>query len=141
MKQFFHTLIILSIISETVAKRWPYERYLGELSSDGKWTVQNELREPEDGPSHGFLRWLHHIVANDPDDGPLSQTFANGSIPPHATLEELICRLNLPTEQPINEIVPPSHDASHWPDRKAKAVFSHLPYAVDPRCASDPSKW
>lgn len=141
MKYTYQLFLFLSIASMVGAKQRPYDRYLGESSRKSKWTVRKKAIEPAEQPLDGFLHWLHHVIANDPDDGALSQAFTNGSIPPHAALDELIDRLNVPPVEPSQGPALPLHLPPRWPDQQAEAVFSHLPYTIDPQCTSNPSKW
>ena len=141
MKYNLHAFVLYYILAHVGAKQWPYDRYLGDTSNSGKLTPKKEAPEFEDDPSNGFLHWLHHVVGNDPDDGPLSQAFINASIPRHASWDELIDRVNIPTHQPNVTTIPSIRVAPYSPDHQTEAVFSHLPYPVDVRCTSDVFKW
>jgi hypothetical protein len=129
------------IFNGATAKQWPYDRYAGETTRKGEWIAQKQSPEFETGPPNGFVKWLHQVVANDPDTGPLSQTFKNGSIPHDASLEDLIDHIDTPTRTPENEPEPPPNVPSYFADRQAAALFSHLPYPIDVGCTSDPFKW
>jgi hypothetical protein len=141
MNQIWLTFVLYYSLAHVDAEQWPYDRYLGEISKSGKLIPRKKAPEFENDPSNGFLHWLHHVVGKDPDDGPLSQTFVNGSIPPRTTWDELIDHLNIPTPPPSDESKPAPPVPPYSPDHEAKAVFSHLTYPVDVRCTSDEFKW
>ena len=143
MKRLSLVTIIFSISVGGLAWATLSDWYLGASLSTRKLTGRE--RAPEDNLNdqsrNEFLRWLHHVVANDPDDGPLSQTFTNGSIPPRATLDELIDPLMVPAGEPGLDATLPSTLPLSRADLQPRALFSHLPYLIDESCISDPSTW
>ena len=141
MQHIYRMFLCFAAASLVVAKHWAYSRSFNDGSSTSRRIGRKISPGLQDRPLDGFSHWLHHIVAQDPDEGLLSQTFVNGSIPPHCTLDDLIDLLNIDPREPKQGPTLPPQISPRWPEQQAEFVFSHLPYPLDPRCTSDSSKW
>lgn len=131
-------LIYLSIFYAT--KQWPYNRYRGVESKNGRFKAQTSHPEFKAEPHSKFGQWFHQIVKLD-HTGQLQGLFTNGSVPRGASFEDLLNNLNIPEKAPGNVSRLPPHVPRPWPQQEAKNLFANLPYPVDPRCTSDRSKW
>ena len=131
----------LAMAGLCAAKQWPYDRYRGATNKKGRLVPDRSIPEFKDeDPLNEFGRWFHRIVDHK-NIGGLQELFVNGSVPDHATFEDIWQNLAVPEPPPPTDTVLPPHIPWPWPKQDAASLFPHLPFDLDPRCTADRSKW
>jgi hypothetical protein len=130
-------LLLLSVLCSS--EQWPYNRYHGIRSMKGHFVPEKSRPEFQEEPHNLFGQWFHGIVESNQTEQ-FQDLFINGSIPHHATFDDILNSLKKP-KHISNISIPPPHIPRPWPQGRATTLFEHLPYPVDPRCTSDTSKW
>lgn len=130
----------------SVAQQAPYSRFNGVQKKSGKYVPDKSSPEfTKDGPpDDSFISWLQQILERDAPEE-LKKTFPNGTIPPHLKdINQLAEFINAPVNGSGDTGIPPILPQvgpvipSHI---EASMLFSHLPFALDPKCINDRSKW
>lgn len=141
IKMYTRSIITLVAAAELcIAAHWPYDRYHAVTDKSGKPIPDRSVPEFKDqDPLNEFGHWFHNIV-NQKDLG-LQDLFTGGSVPDHASFDEIWKSLNIPEPSAINKTAPPAHHAPTWSHQEATELFSHLPFDLDQRCMADKNKW
>ncbi len=119
------------------SEQWPYNRFHGVESAKGTLVPQKSKPEFIVDPHNKFARWFRNIVDKD-HTGQLREIFEAGSIPPNASLQDILQGIKTPEPPRGNASVPVPQTPAH---QQAASLFSHLPFPLDTRCTADKFKW
>ena len=140
--RFFICIIVAAIFATpSSAAKWPYDRYHGRVSDSGVLKANKSRPEYNDEPNNDFVGWLSSVVENDAN-GRLIRMFINGSVPDDINhFNDLVRRFEIPDHvPPTKDHAKPGVQIPNAPWMEAVAVFDHLGFDLDPRCASDRGK-